>query len=154
MPLTAVFAGSFCPFTKGHQDIVDKVLPLFDHIVIAIGHNYNKKDLFPVEKRMEWIKSVYHDNPKVEVTAYQGLTVELCRQLGARYLIRGVRNAADYALEEEMRLANRLLAPEIETLFIPASPEWAAVSSSLVRELWALKSDQYKALVPDGVELP
>lgn len=154
MPLTAVFAGSFCPFTKGHQDIVDKVLPLFDHIVIAIGHNYNKKDLFPVEKRMEWIKSVYHDNPKVEVTAYQGLTVELCRQLGARYLIRGVRNAADYALEEEMRLANRLLAPEIETLFIPASPEWAAVSSSLVRELWALKSDQYKVLVPDGVELP
>ena len=153
MPLTAVFAGSFCPFTKGHQDIVDKVLPLFDHIVIAIGHNYNKKDLFPVEKRMEWIKSVYHDNPKVEVTAYQGLTVELCRQLGARYLIRGVRNAADYALEEEMRLANRLLAPEIETLFIPASPEWAAVSSSLVRELWALKSDPYKALVPDGVEL-
>ena len=154
MPLTAVFAGSFRPFTKGHQDIVDKVLPLFDHIVIAIGHNYNKKDLFPVEKRMEWIKSVYHDNPKVEVTAYQGLTVELCRQLGARYLIRGVRNAADYALEEEMRLANRLLAPEIETLFIPASPEWAAVSSSLVRELWALKSDQYKVLVPDGVELP
>lgn len=154
MPLTAVFAGSFCPFTKGHQDIVDKVLPLFDHIVIAIGHNYNKKDLFPVEKRMEWIKSVYHDNPKVEVTAYQGLTVELCRQLGAQYLIRGVRNAADYALEEEMRLANRLLAPEIETLFIPASPEWAAVSSSLVRELWALKSDQYKVLVPDGVELP
>ncbi|MBO7648126.1 MAG: pantetheine-phosphate adenylyltransferase, partial [Bacteroidales bacterium] len=116
MPLTAVFAGSFCPFTKGHQDIVDKVLPLFNHIVIAIGHNYNKKDLFPVEKRMEWIKSVYHDNPKVEVTAYQGLTVELCRQLGARYLIRGVRNAADYALEEEMRLANRLLAPEIETI--------------------------------------
>ncbi|MBO7647894.1 MAG: pantetheine-phosphate adenylyltransferase, partial [Bacteroidales bacterium] len=85
---------------------------------------------------------------------YQGLTVELCRQLGARYLIRGVRNAADYALEEEMRLANRLLAPEIETIFIPASPEWAAVSSSLVRELWALKSDQYKALIPDGVELP
>ncbi|MBO7587768.1 MAG: pantetheine-phosphate adenylyltransferase [Bacteroidales bacterium] len=153
MPLTAVFAGSFCPFTKGHQDIVDKVLPLFDHIVIAIGHNYNKKDLFPVEKRMEWIKSVYHDNPKVEVTAYQGLTVELCRQLGARYLIRGVRNAADYALEEEMRLANRLLAPEIETLFIPASPEWAAVSSSLVRELMANGADQYKALIPDGVKL-
>ena len=153
MPLTAVFAGSFCPFTKGHQDIVDKVLPLFDHIVIAIGHNHNKKDLFPVEKRMEWIQTVYNNNPKVEVMAYQGLTVELCRKLGARYLIRGVRNAVDYALEEEMRLANRLLAPEIETLFIPASPEWAAVSSSLVRELMANGADQYKALIPDGVKL-
>ena len=99
MPMTAVFAGSFCPFTKGHEDIVHKALPLFDRIIIAIGHNYNKKDLFPVEKRMEWIQAAYKNEPKIEVVTYQGLTVELCRKVGARYLIRGVRNAADYAAE-------------------------------------------------------
>ncbi len=152
MPITAVFAGSFCPFTKGHEDIVHKALSLFDRIIIAIGHNYNKKDLFPVEKRMEWIQTAYKNEPKIEVVAYQGLTVELCRKVGASYLIRGVRNAADYAVEEEMRLANRLLAPEIETIFLPASPEWAAVSSTLVRELWSLGKD-YRAFVPQGVEL-
>ena len=153
MSAIAVYAGSFSPFTKGHEDIVRKSLPLFDRLIIAIGHNYNKKDLFSVEQRVEWIRQLYKDNPKVTVEAYQGLTVDLCRKFDAQYLIRGIRNAADYAVEEEMRLANRLLCPEVETLFIPASPEWAAVSSSLVRELWSLGSDAYRAFVPDGIDL-
>ncbi|MBP5206350.1 MAG: pantetheine-phosphate adenylyltransferase [Bacteroidales bacterium] len=153
MSAIAVYAGSFSPFTKGHEDIVRKSLPLFDRLIIAIGHNYNKKDLFSVEQRVEWIRQLYKDNPKVTVDAYQGLTVDLCRKFDAQYLIRGIRNAADYAVEEEMRLANRLLCPEVETLFIPASPEWAAVSSSLVRELWSLGSDAYRAFVPDGIDL-
>lgn len=153
MSAIAVYAGSFCPFTKGHEDIVRKSLPLFDRLIIAIGHNYNKKDLFSVEQRMEWIRQLYKDEQKVVVEAYQGLTVDLCRKFDAQYLIRGIRNAADYAVEEEMRLANRLLCPEVETLFIPASPEWAAVSSSLVRELWSLGSDAYRAFVPDGIDL-
>ena len=153
MSAIAVYAGSFCPFTKGHEDIVRKSLPLFDRLIIAIGHNYNKKDLFSVEQRMEWIRQLYKDEQKVVVEAYQGLTVDLCRKFDAQYLIRGIRNAADYAVEEEMRLANRMLCPEVETLFIPASPEWAAVSSSLVRELWSLGSDAYRAFVPDGIDL-
>lgn len=153
MSAIAVYAGSFCPFTKGHEDIVRKSLPLFDRLIIAIGHNYNKKDLFSVEQRMEWIRQLYKDEQKVVVEAYQGLTVDLCRKFDAQYLIRGIRNAADYAVEEEMRLANRMLCPEVETLFIPASPEWAAVSSSLVRELWSLGSDAYRNLVPEGVDL-
>jgi pantetheine-phosphate adenylyltransferase len=153
MSAIAVYAGSFSPFTKGHEDIVRKSLPLFDRLIIAIGHNYNKKDLFSVEQRVEWIRQLYKDNPKVTVDAYQGLTVDLCRKFEAQYLIRGIRNAADYAVEEEMRLANRLLCPEVETLFIPASPEWAAVSSSLVRELWSLGSDAYRAFVPNGIDL-
>ena len=153
MSAIAVYAGSFCPFTKGHEDIVRKSLPLFDRLIIAMGHNYNKKDLFSVEQRMEWIRQLYKDEQKVVVEAYQGLTVDLCRKFDAQYLIRGIRNAADYAVEEEMRLANRLLCPEVETLFIPASPEWAAVSSSLVRELWSLGSDAYRNLVPEGVDL-
>lgn len=153
MSAIAVYAGSFSPFTKGHEDIVRKSLPLFDRLIIAIGHNYNKKDLFSVEQRVEWIRQLYKDNPKVTVEAYLGLTVDLCRKFDAQYLIRGIRNAADYAVEEEMRLANRLLCSEVETLFIPASPEWAAVSSSLVRELWSLGSDAYRAFVPDGIDL-
>ncbi|MCQ2276100.1 MAG: pantetheine-phosphate adenylyltransferase [Bacteroidales bacterium] len=154
MPTIAVFAGSFCPFTKGHEDIVKKALPLFDRIIIAIGHNYNKKDVFPVEQRMEWIKQIYNGNEKIEVTSYQGLTVDLCRKARAQYLIRGLRNASDYALEEEMRLANKTLCPEVETVFIPASAEWAAVSSSLVRELWSLKADYSRFLSYQLPELP
>lgn len=142
----AVFAGSFCPFTKGHEDIVAKALPLFDRIVIAVGHNYTKKDAFTVEQRTAWIKQLYEFEPKIEVTAYQGLTIELCKQYQARHLIRGIRNASDYAIEEEMRLTNRMLDSTIETLFIPASPQWAAVSSSLVRELWSLGAD-YKPFI-------
>lgn len=153
MSAIAVYAGSFCPFTKGHEDIVRKSLPLFDRLVIAIGHNYNKKDLFSVEQRMDWIRQLYKNEPKVAVEAYQGLTVDLCRKVHAQYLVRGIRNAADYAVEEEMRLANRMLCPEVETVFIPASPEWAAVSSSLVRELWSLGSDAYRNFVPEGVDL-
>ena len=153
MSAIAVYAGSFCPFTKGHEDIVRKSLPLFDRLIIAIGHNYNKKDLFSVEQRMDWIRQLYKNEPKVAVEAYQGLTVDLCREMHAQYLVRGIRNAADYAVEEEMRLANRMLCPEVETLFIPASPEWAAVSSSLVRELWSRGSDAYRNFVPEGVDL-
>ena len=101
----AVFAGSFSPFTKGHEDIVRKILPLFEKIYIAIGHNYNKKDVFSVEQRMKWIEQLYSMEPKVEVVAYEGLTVDLCAKLGAGYLVRGVRGAADCQQEQEMYLA-------------------------------------------------
>ncbi len=141
MPATAIFAGSFSPFTRGHEDIVQKALPLFDTLIIAIGHNCDKKDLFSVEQRIQWIQEIYKDNPQIEVITYQGLTTDLCRRRGAHYLIRGIRNAADYVVEEEMRLVNHMLNPEVETLFIPASPQWQAVSSSLVRELWSLHAD-------------
>lgn len=137
----AVFAGSFSPFTKGHEDIIRKALPLFDKIIIAIGQNYNKKDVFSVEQRMKWIQTLYQPNPKIEVLAYEGLTVDMCKKVGAGYLIRGVRNAADFQMEHEMYLINKQLAPDIDTVLIPASPQLAAVSSSLVRELWQLKAD-------------
>lgn len=141
MPTTAIFAGSFCPFTKGHEDIVAKALPLFDRIIIAIGHNFLKKDVFSVEQRAQWIQQLYQNEPKVEIITYQGLTVDVCRKYNANYLIRGLRNASDYAIEEEMRLANKMLNPAVETIFIPASAQWAAVSSTLVRELWSLGAD-------------
>ncbi|MBO4489061.1 MAG: pantetheine-phosphate adenylyltransferase [Bacteroidales bacterium] len=137
----AVFAGSFCPYTKGHEDILNKVMPLFDTIYIAIGHNVRKQDVFSVEERMEWISKLYANNDKIRVVTYTGLTVDLCRQVGAQYLIRGIRNSADYQMEQEMGLINEQLNAEVKTLFVPTSPKWAAVSSSMVRELWALKAD-------------
>ena len=141
MERTAVYAGSFCPFTKGHEDIVRQALPLFDRIIIAIGHNPDKKDLFDESERQAWIKEIYKDNPKVHVIPYTGLTVELCRCHGAKHLIRGIRNAKDFVAEQELAEANKCLAPEIDTVFFLSSPEWRMVSSSMVRELWRFGAD-------------
>ena len=99
MERIAVYAGSFCPFTKGHEDIVRQALPLFDKIIIAIGENPDKKDIFDVYERLAWMKEIYQDNPKVHIFSYTGLTVELCQHYGARFLIRGVRNVKDFAAE-------------------------------------------------------
>ena len=141
MEKIAVFAGSFSPFTKGHEDIIAKALPLFDKIIIAIGHNYQKKDSFTVEQRLRWISDLYTDEPRVSVRAYTGLTTEFCRQENARYLIRGVRNTLDFIQEENMHDANQELSSEMETILMFASPQWRAVSSTLVRELWSLGAD-------------
>ena len=136
MERIAVYAGSFCPFTKGHEDIVAKALSLFDKIIIAIGYNPDKKDVFSEAERQIWVKGIYQDNPKIEVLSYSGLTVELCRRHKAQYLIRGVRNARDFDAEQELAEINKRLAPEIETVLFFASPELRMVSSSMVRELW------------------
>ena len=141
MKKIAVFAGSFCPFTKGHEDIVSKALPLFDQIIIAIGHNIDKKDIFSVEDRLQWIKSIYQDTPTMKVVAYTGLTVDFCRENGANYLIRGIRNSLDFMKEQELALVNRKLNPNIETVFLLASPGCEIISSSLVRELWSHGAD-------------
>lgn len=146
MEKIAVFAGSFCPFTKGHEDIVRRALPLFDKIVIAVGHNATKKDIFTVEQRINWISELYKHNYKVEVCAYEGLTVDFCKNIGAKYLLRGVRNSNDIIQESELADINRELADNIETVLLFASNEWRFVSSSFVRELWSLKQDYSKYL--------
>ena len=137
----AVFAGSFCPFTKGHEDIVSKALPLFDQIIIAIGHNIDKKDIFSVEERLQWIKNIYQNTPSVKVVAYTGLTVDFCRENRASYLIRGIRNPLDFMKEQELAQVNRQLNPDVETVFLLASPGCEIISSSLVRELWSHGAD-------------
>jgi len=136
-----VFAGSFCPFTKGHEHIVEKALPLFDKLYIAIGFNPAKKSVFSVEQREKWIEQLYYGQPKVEVIRYEGLTTDLCRTLGATHLVRGVRNTADFIAEQELAHINRRLNPQVQTIFLPTDPDWAIVSSSLVRELWMNHAD-------------
>ena len=141
MEKIAVFAGSFCPFTKGHEDIVGKALSLFDKLIIAIGHNINKKDLFSVEERLHWIENLYHDNPAVKVLTYTGLTVDFCKEAGANFLVRGIRNPLDFMQEQELAQVNRQLNPKVETVFLLASPNCEIISSSLVRELWSHGAD-------------
>ena len=141
MEKIAVFAGSFCPFTKGHEDIVRKALSLFDKLIIAIGHNIHKKDLFSVEDRLHWIERLYHDNPAVKVETYTGLTVDFCKEAGANYMVRGIRNPLDFMQEQELAQVNRQLNPDVETVFLLASPECEIISSSLVRELWSHNAD-------------
>ena len=141
MEKIAVYAGSFCPFTKGHEDIVRKAMPLFDKLIIAIGHNPQKQDTFPVEQRIQWIQQIYAGVPKVEVLAYTGLTVNLCTKTGATHLIRGIRNIQDFTNEQILGDINRQLNPHVETVLFLSSPETATISSSLVRELWSLGED-------------
>lgn len=130
----AVFPGSFNPFTIGHQSIVDRALPLFDRIVVAIGYNEHKADAGSIEAREEAIRRVYKDEPRVEVRSYSGLTVRFAEEAGASFMIRGVRNAADFEYEKTIADINREIGG-IETVFIATLPQLSAVSSSMVREL-------------------
>lgn len=137
----AVYPGSFDPFTRGHEEIVRKALPLFDKIHVAVGVNTDKRCLFSEEKRINWIKKCFVDEPKVEVCTYEGLTIDLCRKLGARTMIRGLRNIMDFQYEQDVAIANSKLCSEINTIFFLSSPELAHVSSSMVRELYRYHAD-------------
>ena len=141
----AVFAGTFDPFTIGHQDIVNRALPLFDHIIIAIGVNDEKKTVFSLEKRLEIIKQAFINHLKIKVDTYTGLTGEFCKKNNAQFLIRGLRNTIDFQYENDLAKANMEIF-DLETLFIMTSPTLSHVSSSLVRELYKNKGNYLKYL--------
>ena len=146
MSRIAVFPGSFDPMTTGHLALLRRALPLFDRIVVAVGINTEKKGFMPVDERVEHIRMAVAAMPKVEVTTYSCLTTDLCRQLGASYILRGVRDAADFAYEQKIADINRLIAPDIETVILLADPSAAIISSSMVRELAAFGKDINKYL--------
>ncbi len=148
----ALFPGSFDPFTRGHQAIVEQALRLFDKVVIAIGDNCAKRGMLSVESRQRLIEKLYADEPRVEVVVYGCLTGDYCRQEGIRWMIRGVRNVADFEYERNICDANRMLFPDVETLLLITPPELAAVSSSTVREVVAFGGD-CSALMPEGIDL-
>jgi len=131
----AVFPGSFDPITKGHVNIVMRSVPLFDKIVVAIGNNSSKKYSFTFEERMEWIKAVFKNEPKVEATEFQGLTVDFAKSIGAKYLLRGIRTAADFDYEKTIAQLNKSMAPELETICIISDPDLSHISSTIVREI-------------------
>ncbi len=148
----AVFPGSFDPVTIGHASIVRRALPLFDRLVVAIGENSTKRYMFPLEQRLAWLKATFSNLPGVEAISFKGLTADLCVELGAKYIVRGLRNSTDHGSERSIALMNHALRG-VETIFLPALPEHAHISSTIVRELIANKAD-VSAFVPDAVRLP
>lgn len=136
----AIFPGSFDPFTVGHYDIVMRGLPLFDEIIIGIGRNVNKQGYFPIEKRMEAIQSAFADEPRVKVMCYEGLTTDFAQAQRATCILRGVRSVQDFEYERNIAEANKQLCG-IETVLLYTRPEFAHISSSLVRELHSYNKD-------------
>jgi len=132
---TAVFPGSFDPITLGHESIVRRALPLFDHIIVAIGINQDKAGYFPLGKRLEWIKAVFSDCPSVSVESYNGLTVDFCKKMNASHLIRGLRTSADFEFERSVAHVNSRLSQSVETVFLLTQPEYVMITSSIVREV-------------------
>lgn len=148
---TAIFPGTFDPFTKGHHSIVKRTLSFMDEVVIGIGINENKRCLLPVEKRFEMIRKLYADEPRVKVCTYSGLTVDFAKEQGAGFIVRGIRTVKDFEYEEGIADINRKLSG-IETVFLFTEPELTAVSSSVVRELLHFGKD-VSAFLPEGMEI-
>lgn len=131
----AVFPGSFDPITKGHENIVRRAIPLFDKIIVAVGHNSEKRSVFTIEERIRFIQETFADAPSVAVEAYSGLTVDFCKKNKADFLLRGIRNASDFEFEKNIAITNKDLMPGLETLFLFADPQYDHISSTLVREI-------------------
>ncbi|WP_297984815.1 pantetheine-phosphate adenylyltransferase [uncultured Chryseobacterium sp.] len=149
----AVFPGSFDPITLGHYDIVERAAPLFDKIIIAIGQNSQKKYMFPLEKRMDFIRKATEHFDNVEVDFFEGLTVDYCLEKNAQFIIRGLRNPADFEFEKAIAHTNRTLAhKKLETVFLLTSSGKSFISSSIVREIITHKGE-YELLVPDAVRV-
>lgn len=151
MNTTAMYAGSFDPFTRGHADIVTRGLQLFDKVIIAIGVNESKRNLFSSEERLRQISNYYKNEPRVEVHTYNGLTVTFAQEHGIRFLLRGVRSSTDMEYERTLADLNRHIA-DMETILLPASQLFTHISSTVVRELLHFGGD-VSSFLPDGFEL-
>ena len=147
----ALFPGSFDPITLGHFDIIRRALALFDEIVVAIGVNGDKNYMFTVEQRKEFIEKAFADEPKVKVSTYQGLTVDYCREIDAKFILRGLRNPADFEFEKAIAHTNRTLS-KIETVFLLTAARTSFISSSIVRDVIRNNGD-YTVLVPESVRV-
>ena len=135
MSRIALFPGSFDPFTKGHEDIVRRGLHLFDEVIIGIGRNASKQRYFPLDQMTAWIERTFQDEPTVRVISYDGLTANVAKSLGARFLLRGLRNTTDFEYENGISQVNRYVYEEVETVFLITSPQLAPISSSIIRDL-------------------
>ena len=137
----ALFPGSFDPVTKAHVDILKRSISLFDKVVIGIGINSTKQALLSIEARKKMLEAVFADEPKVEIQTYSGLTVDFCKEIGAKYMIRGIRTVSDFEYEKAIAQMNHALVPEIESIFIVSKPGYSSISSSIVRDILRYKGD-------------
>lgn len=149
---TAVFPGSFDPITVGHAELLRRAVPLFDKIVIAVGINSQKKYLFSLEQRLAWLEEVFADEDKIEVGSFEGLTAHYCKEIGARYLLRGLRNASDFDYEKTISQLNGIVGDGLETIFLISQPAYSHISSTIVREIIKGGGDA-RPFLPEGVKV-
>ena len=150
MQRICLFPGTFDPVTLGHIDIINRALPLFDKLVVGIGRNVNKVPMFSEEQRLQWVKDIYKDQPKVEVVLYDGLTVNCCKKVGASFILRGIRYVNDFEYEKAIADMNRSIDGHIETVFLTCLPQFTSVASTLVRDVYKNGGDVSQFL-PDVV---
>jgi pantetheine-phosphate adenylyltransferase len=130
-----LFPGTFDPITLGHTDIINRALPLFDKIVVGIGINTAKKPFFETAQRLEWIAEIYKNEPKVEGATYEGLTIDFCKKINAKFILRGIRYVSDFEYEKTIADANRTMDASIETFFLTGEPKYTSVASTIVRDI-------------------
>ncbi|MFP4018973.1 MAG: pantetheine-phosphate adenylyltransferase [Bacteroidales bacterium] len=148
----AVFPGSFDPLTIGHESIIKRALPLFDEIIIAIGHNVSKQGFFPLEDRKRWISEVFKDEPKIKIDHFEGLTIDYCKKIGASYLLRGLRTSADFEYERAIAQVNKAMYEGIETIFLLTMPEHTPVNSTIVRDI-IRNGGNVSKFIPKGMNI-
>ncbi|MEQ9188466.1 MAG: pantetheine-phosphate adenylyltransferase [Cryomorphaceae bacterium] len=149
---TAVFPGSFDPFTNGHEDIVRKAFPLFDKVIVAIGVNSSKQYLFDLKQRKKWIEHLFRDDARVEVVSFEGLTIDLCKKHQAGFILRGLRNQNDFQYESNIAHMNEGIDPSIQSVFLLCDPRFAAINASIVREIFKNGGD-VSNFIPDAIDL-
>ena len=147
----AIFPGSFDPITQGHTEIVKRGTLVFDHIIVAIGVNSQKKYLFSLEDRLKMLEACFVDFDQISVAAYHGLTVDFAREEGASFILRGLRSPQDLSYEQPIELINKHMAPDIETVHLLSSPQTSSISSTIVREVIKYKGDIDGLLPPEIV---
>lgn len=152
MDKIAIFPGSFDPFTIGHESIVRRAVPMFDKIYIMIGNNANKQSFFTVEKRMKWINQVFKNEDKVEVRVHEGLTVDFCKEVKARYILRGIRTSSDFEYERAIAQVNKKMHPEIESVFLLTLPEHTPINASIIRDIVSHGGDA-SMFLPKGLDM-
>ncbi len=135
MQRICLFPGTFDPITLGHVDVINRSVSLFDKLVIGIGVNSNKEPMYSLDQRMSWIREIFKEDPRIEVASYEGLTVDFCKKIDARYILRGIRYVSDFEYERAIADMNRMLDPQLETVFLTSSPQFSTVASTLVRDV-------------------
>lgn len=150
MEKIALFPGSFDPITNGHVDIIKKSLLMFDKVVIGIGSNSAKKSLFTIDQRIAWIREAFKDEDRLVIQIYNGLTVSFCKEIGANFIVRGLRSGLDFEYEQSIAFANKEMEPSIETIFLLSSPSTSNISSTIVRDI-IINDGDYSKFVPNGI---
>ena len=151
MQRICLFPGTFDPITLGHVDVIHRAVSLFDKLIIGVGINSTKQPMFTIEQRAGWINEIFRNEPRIEVTGYEGLTVDYCNKIGAKYILRGIRYVSDFEYEKAIADMNRMLVPDIETIFLTCAPLYSTISSTLVRDV-IRNGGNARMFIPDEVQ--